>query len=125
MVTVHFLYVLFAVGGEVLIAAGGILKWGWVRRRIFRMLHLAAVLIVAAQSLIGILCPLTQIEYSLRQRAGQHYEESLSFVARLIRKVIFYDFPEIFFTLLYVGFGALVVLTMFLVPMERRKREQP
>lgn len=121
IVGIHFLYVMFTVCGEFLILAGGILKWQWVRNRVFRILHLIAVLFVAAESLVGILCPLTQIEYNLRQRAGQQREESLSFVARLIRRVIFYDFPELFFTLLYVGFGILVILTIIFIPMNKKK----
>ncbi|OQY33180.1 MAG: hypothetical protein B6241_08750 [Spirochaetaceae bacterium 4572_59] len=121
IVGIHFLYVMFTVCGEALILSGGILKWQWVRNRIFRTLHLVSVLFVTLESLLGILCPLTQIEYNLRQRAGQHREESLSFVARLIRKVIFYDFPDLFFTLLYVGFGILVILTIIFIPMNKKE----
>lgn len=120
IVSIHFLYVLFTVFGEFLILSGGILKWQWVRKRVFRITHLIAVLIVALESLAGILCPLTQIEYELRRRAGQFNEENISFIARFIRKFIFYDFSEIFFILLYVGFGLIVILTFIFIPMNKK-----
>jgi threonine/homoserine efflux transporter RhtA len=39
----------------------------------------------------------------------------MSFLARLVRKIIFYDFPPWVFTALYVGFGALILVTFILV----------
>lgn len=118
----HFAYLLFTVGGEALILLGGLLNWSWIRNRVFRRIHLAAVLFVAVEALIGYLCPLTQIEYSLRQAAGQQVESEISFLARIIRSVLFYDFPGWFFTLLYVGFGALVLITYLLIPVRKQKR---
>lgn len=123
IVSIHFLYVSFTVFGEFLILIGGIFKWHWVRIRIFRIIHLIAVLIVAIESLSGILCPLTQIEYELRRRAGQRTEDNISFVARLIRKLIFYDFPESFFILLYVGFGLMVILTFIFIPINKKRKD--
>jgi hypothetical protein len=52
--------------------------------------------------------------------AGQGSEEEISFVARIIRALIFYDFPTWVFTALYIGFGAAVVLTFLFIPPRRR-----
>jgi len=120
VVFVHLLYVSFAVGGELIIVVGWIFKWCWVRNRAFRITHLCAVVLVAIEALSGILCPLTEWEYNLRIKAGQHVESDMTFVARLIRKIIFYDFPDWVFTLMYVGFAVLVVLTFFLVRPKRK-----
>ena len=122
IVFIHFLYVSFTVIGELLILVGGIVKWHWVKNRIFRITHLIAVLFVALESQAGILCPLTQIEYEFRRRAGQIREDNISFVARLIRKFIFYDFPEIFFILLYAGFGLMVILTFIFIPISKKHK---
>lgn len=121
IVAFHLLYVSFAVGGEIFILIGGIVKWNWVRNLPFRIVHLIAVVFVALEALIGMICPLTKWEYNLRRMAGQSAEEDITFVGRLIRMIIFYDFPDWFFTLLYVGFGGLVVLTLLLVPPRRKK----
>jgi len=115
----HGLYVLFAVGGEAVILIGAALGWRWTRILWFRVLHLGAVLLVAAQALLGVLCPLTILENRLRTAAGQTAEEEITFLGRIIRHLIFYDFPGWVFTLLYVGFGVVVLGTLFLVPPEK------
>ncbi len=121
VVGLHLAYLLFTVGGEALILIGAALKWNWIRNRFFRILHLASVLFVAVEALIGYLCPLTKLEYALRKAAGQQVESEISFVGRLIRSVLFYDFPGWVFTLLYVGFGIAVFGTYLLIP-PRKKR---
>lgn len=118
----HFLYVLFTVGGEVLVLLGGVIGWHWVRNRVFRITHLLASFFVAVEALAGAMCPLTTIEYILRQRAGQIVDNEISFVGRLTRSIIFYDFPAVFFTLLYVGFASLVIITYFLIKPYKRKK---
>ena len=118
----HLLYVLFTVGGELLVLMGGAIGWHWVRNRVFRITHLLASFFVAVEALAGAMCPLTTIEYILRQRAGQTVDNEISFVGRLIRCIIFYDFPAVFFTLLYVGFASLVIITYFLIKPYKRKK---
>jgi hypothetical protein len=123
VVLFHLCYVLFAVGGEVLVLLGWALRWRWIRKLPFRLTHLASVVVVAVEALIGVLCPLTEWEYRLRLLAGQSLEEQIPFMARLVRRIIFYDFPTWVFTLTYILFAALVAATFLLVPPQRRKRE--
>ncbi len=121
LVLFHFFYVTFAVGGELIILAGAFLKLGMVRNFAFRIAHLVAVVFVALESLVDVLCPLTEWEYNLRELAGQRVEREISFLGRLLRMIIFYDFPSWAFTLMYVGFGVLVILTFILIPPRRRR----
>jgi len=121
LVLFHFFYVTFAVAGELFILAGAFLKLGVVRNLTFRIAHLVAVVFVALESLVDVLCPLTEWEYNLRELAGQRVEREISFLGRILRRIIFYDFPSWAFILMYVGFGALVILTFILIP-PRRKR---
>ena len=122
VVVAHFGYVLFAVGGEVLILAGGLLGWRWVHNLPLRLAHLAAVVLVAVEALLGVVCPLTEWEFQLRELAGQQVERQLSFVARLVRSIIFYDFPAWVFTVAYVGFTVLVAGSFLLFPPRRASR---
>jgi hypothetical protein len=122
IVVLHFGYVLFAVGGEILVLAGGLLGWRWLRNLPLRVAHLTAVALVAVEALLGVVCPLTEWEHRLRELAGQRVEKQLSFVARLVRAVIFYDFPAWVFTLAYVGFAVLVTGTFLLFPPRRARR---
>ncbi len=121
IVAFHFCYVAFTVGGELLILVGGLLRWGWVRNLSLRITHLAAVVLVAVEASTGTQCPLTVWEYELRLRAGQHVEAQISFIARLVRSVIFYDFPAWVFLVAYVGFALLVGVTFVLFPPRRNR----
>ena len=116
IVGAHFLLVSFVLGSQVLIMLGRIFYWRWIRNFVFRITHMVLVLFVAVQSLAGDLCPLTMWEYHLRQCAGQVVESDMSFMARLFRLIIFYDFPAWVFTVIYVSFGILVILTFVYIP---------
>lgn len=108
---VHFGFVLFVIGGLAAIWCGAALDWQWVRNRRFRFAHLAAIFFVVAEALAGVACPLTVWEDALRGSASD-----ASFVARWVRSVMFYEWPEWIFTLAYVFFAAIVALTLWLIP---------
>jgi hypothetical protein len=117
---VHFAFVLFVVGGLATIWIGAAAGWGWVRGFRFRAAHLAAIAFVAAESLLGIWCPLTVWEDTLR---GRHEEKS--FVARWIHRAMFYDVPEGFFTAAYVLFVVAVAATWWWVRPVGRRSKRP
>lgn len=116
----HFGFVLFVVLGFALVVAGGSLGWRWVRNRSFRALHLAAILVVAAEALVGIACPLTVWERLLRGPGAASPED---FVPRWVSRLLFYDFPSWVFTVLYLLFAAAVAAAWrFVPPLPRRRR---
>jgi hypothetical protein len=123
LVVAHLLYVLFAVGALIVILLGALRKWAFVRNAVFRTIHLAAVGLVALEAVLGVDCPLTVWEFDLRQLGGQPVERGLSFIARLARLVIFYDFPHWVFTLLHIAFGLLVIVTYIAIPPKLRVRK--
>lgn len=125
VVLAHLCYVLFAVGGEILVLAGGLMGWGWIRNLPFRIAHLASVVVVAVEALVGVLCPLTDWEYTLRRLGGQAAEEEIPFMARLVRRLIFYDLPQWVFTTAYVVFALLVVGSLLLFPPRTGRRNRP
>ena len=112
----HFFYVLFAVGGQAFILLGAFCKWRAIKNALFRISHLLAVGLVALEAALGIDCPLTLWENDLRRLGGQAIEQNLSFIGRLVRLIIFYDFPRWVFTVMHIVFGLLVVLTFVLIP---------
>ena len=105
---IHFAFVLFVVGGLALIWIGYAAGWRWVRNAWFRAAHLVAIVFVAGEALLGIVCPLTLLEDALRATTGSAPEEK-SFIARWVHRVMFYTAPEWVFTALYVAFALLVV----------------
>jgi len=112
---VHFLFVAFVVGGLAVIWIGVAAGWAWVRNFWFRATHLAAIVFVAGEALLGIWCPLTIWEDALR---GVHADKS--FIARWIHRVMFYDFPGWMFTAAYVLFALAVAATWWLVRPARK-----
>ncbi|HPX56772.1 MAG TPA: DUF2784 domain-containing protein [Syntrophales bacterium] len=120
IVAVHFMIVLFVVGSLVLVLAGRILGWAWIRNLVFRAVHLILTAFIAVQSLAGNLCPLTVWESRLRRLAGQAVEGDVFFLARLIRAVIFYDLPAWVFNVIYALFGIIVIMTFVLIPPDMR-----
>ena len=106
-----------------MILAGGVFKWSWIRNRVFRFVHLGAVLLVAFEALGGVWCPLTVWEWRLRVLAGQDFEGEISFVGRLIRNIIFVELPDWGFTVMYVGFGVLILGIFVLIPPRKRTKK--
>lgn len=119
LLVVHFLIAAFIVGGLVLVWAGAPLGWRWVRNPWFRYLHLGAIGFVAAEALLGVMCPLTVWEDMLR---GGHSMDggAESFVGRWVRYFLYYQAPEWVFTLAYVAWTAATLATLRLVPPRKR-----
>ncbi|BFM18250.1 DUF2784 domain-containing protein [Maricurvus nonylphenolicus] len=118
---VHFLFVLFVVFGLFFIFLGHALKWQWVKNRRFRIFHLLAIGIVVFQSWIGVICPLTTWEMTLREAAGAETYAG-SFIQHWLQSLLYYTAPEWIFIVLYTGFGALVLASWYVVrPHSRAK----
>jgi polyferredoxin len=118
ILVVHFGYVLFVVGGLGLIWLGHWAQWPWVRNFWFRVVHMAAIGVVAIEALIGWVCPLTVLEDQLRPGTPQQ----AGFLARWLHRVLFWDFPAWTFTLVYVAFALLCLATWKAWPPERMRR---
>ena len=110
----HFMVVLFVVGSLLLIALGGVRGWHWVRNPWFRLGHLLAIGVVAAQAWLGMVCPLTTLEMALRMAAGERTYAG-SFVAHWLGRLLYYQAPLWVFALVYTAFGTLVAGAWWLV----------
>jgi hypothetical protein len=114
----HVAVVLFNVLGLLAIWLGAWLGWSWVRSRTFRILHLALILFIVAKAVLGITCPLTIWEDTLRGTTAER-----GFIERWIHSWFFLDAPSWVFTMAYSAFGALVALTWYRIPPARRRRQ--
>ena len=119
ILVVHFLIVMFIVGGLLAVWIGAALRWRWVRNSWFRYLHLGAIGFVAAEALLGVMCPLTVWEDALRGGRGMDGGAS-SFVGRWVRYFLYYEAPEWVFTAAYVAWAAATLATLRLVPPRRK-----
>jgi hypothetical protein len=115
----HVLFVVFVITGLLLILAGKLLSWAWVRNWWFRVIHLAAIGVVVMQSWLGVICPLTSLEMYLRDKAGGATYAG-SFVAHWLESILYYRAPAWVFAACYTAFAAIVVLSWVWVRPHRR-----
>ena len=111
LLVVHFLIVVFIVGGLIAVWIGAAAGWRWVRNPWFRYVHLGAIAFVAAEALFEVMCPLTVWEDMLR--GGSRPD---SFVGRWVRYFLYYDAPEWVFTAAYVAWALATLVSLRLVP---------
>jgi len=118
---IHVAYVIFVIGGQVLIFAGWAFGWNWTRNRTFRWLHLTAIGLVAWEAWTGADCPLTLLENHWRRSAGlSDYPDS--FIAHWTHRFLYYSIHEWVFILAYSLFALLVVITFIAYPPGRPDR---
>lgn len=115
LLVVHFVIVVFIVGGLLLVWIGAAAGWRWVRNPWFRYFHLAAIAFVAVEAFLGYACPLTIWEDLLRGGARPE-----SFVGRWAHRLLFYNAPEWVFSTLYAAWAAATIATLRFVPPRRK-----
>ena len=114
LLLLHVLVVVFIVAGLVAIYVGWALAWSWVRNPWFRILHVAAIGIVSIQSWVGVICPLTIWEMSLRTQAGDTVYSG-TFISHWLETLLYYQAPAWLFVVVYSEFFALFVASCFVV----------
>ena len=124
VLALHFVVVALVVGGLVFIIIGNLFHWRWVNALWFRLAHLAAIAVVAAEAWFGITCPLTSLEMWLRAKSGvaTTLAYSESFVGYWLHRLLFYSAPPWVFVLAYSVFGMLVVAVWFRFPPHSNRR---
>jgi len=118
---IHFVFVAFVVLGFISIWIGYFTKQKFVRNAKFRICHILAMGIVLCESLVGMLCPLTEWENYLRVKGGQGQVYETSFMKEWIHKIMFFDFSELTFVIVYALFFVLILLTFRVIPLDLKK----
>jgi len=112
---IHFAFVAFVVLGFVVIWIGYFRRWSFVCDLRFRLVHAAAMGFVLVESLTGIVCPLTIWENDLRIKAGNEVAYSGSFIQHWFSNLLFHDWSEQTFTVIYSVLFVFVALTFWIV----------
>jgi hypothetical protein len=122
VLVVHFGIAAFLTLGLPLIWIGAAAGRRFVRNPWFRWSHAGLMGFVLAETVAGELCPLTVWEAALRRAAGEDGGKPESFVAHWLGRVLFPDLDPAWFEAAYGLFFALIVLTLFLVPVRRAEK---
>ena len=92
----HFLLAAFVALGLVVIPFGYKFGWSWVRNRRLRISHALVMGFITAETIVGLTCPLTILEYELRGDSSPQ-----SFVGHWIQQILYWDLPHETFIILY------------------------
>jgi hypothetical protein len=123
VLVLHVGLVVFVAGGLLAVLVGNARGWGWVNALSFRLVHLAAIAIVAAQAWLGAVCPLTTLEMTLRAAARQSTYEG-SFVEHWLQRLLYFDAPPWVFTTAYTLFALAVAAAWWTFPPRRRRARE-
>jgi hypothetical protein len=115
---VHCAFIAFVLGGQAYVVVGYFQNWRWVRNLTFRICHILAIGIVVALVWANQLCPLTVLESTLRDAAGEQSYQG-SFVEYWVGRLVYYDAPQWVFIVAYSLFGALVLFTWIWIRPEK------
>ena len=107
----HFCVVIFITLGFFLIPIGYKFRWSWIKNKKLRMVHFGMIVFVTLETLLGMTCPLTSIENSLRG-----INHSKSFIAHWIEQIVYWNFPTQYFLILYCLFLGWTFLIWKLFP---------
>ncbi len=121
VLVLHAGVVVFVVGGLALVLLGNALGWRWVNAFWFRAVHLLAIVVVAFQAWVGVVCPLTILESWLRIQGGSVGYE-VGYIEYWVQRLLFYQAPTWVFTLTYSVFGAAVAASWWYFPPRGRRR---
>jgi hypothetical protein len=119
VLVLHFAFIVFVVGGLVLVVVGNLRAWSWVNGLWFRTAHLGAIGFVVAQSWLDRPCPLTTLEAWLRPHEGAPpYSEG--FIEHWFQRVFAFDVPPWAFSTTDIGIGLLTLLAWWYFPPQRK-----
>ena len=110
----HFGFVIFITSGFFMIPIGYRLNWKWITNRKLRLFHFGMMAFVTLETLLGINCPLTVIENSIRD-----VNQDILFVSYWIRQLIYWDVPKVVFLILYNLFLVWTLLLWKLCPPQK------
>ena len=120
VLVLHAALVVSVVGGLLLILLGNLAGWGWVNAWWFRLTHLATIAVVVLQSWLGVSCPLTSLEMTLRAKARASTYTG-GFIEHWLQRLLYYEAPAWVFALVYTLFGVAVLATWWFLPPTRHR----
>lgn len=118
VLVLHFSFIVFVVGGLVVVVVGNLRAWTWVNGYWFRTAHLGAIIFVVAESWLDMPCPLTTLEEWLRPREGATIY-SQGFIEHWLQRVFAYEVPAWVFSITDTGIGLLTLFAWWYFPPQR------
>ena len=113
----HFIIIIFISTGFFIVPIGYKMKWVWLSNLKLRSIHLGLICFITFETMIGMTCPLTLIENVLNEN-----QYSQSFVKYWISKIVYWDFPTVYFVILYLLCTIWTVLMLSIFPPRKKDK---
>jgi len=97
----HLAVILFIIFGFIAVPFGAKFKKKFIYEFWWRLTHLAAMVVVAVQAMLGKACFLTYIQSDLLESAGKK-GYTVPFIQTYIDRIIYHNFPIWIFSIVYV-----------------------
>ncbi len=97
----HLVIILFIIFGFIAVPLGAKFKKKFIYEFWWRLTHLAAMVVVAVQAMLGKACFLTYIQSDLLESAGKK-GYTVPFIQTYIDRIIYHNFPIWMFSIVYV-----------------------
>ena len=111
---IHLIIAIFISAGMVIFPIGVLLSWRWCKNFSLRITHLALIVVVFIETLIGVNCPLTMVENYFRAQATHQ-----SFIGSMMSKTLYWNMSETLFFYLYGICVVWVLIVWILFPPSR------
>ena len=115
VLVLHVTVVVFVVGGLLAVVVGNLCGIEWVNALWFRLAHLLSIAVVVAEAWMGVVCPLTTLEFWLRTKAGTPAAGG-GFIEHWLQRILYYNAPAWVFVVGYTLFGLLVLAAWLYFP---------
>ena len=85
------------------------------------LIHAGIAAFVVGESWLGLVCPLTTLEMSLRSGAGESSYGG-GFIEHWLQQLLYYSAPPWLFVVVYTAFAVLVLATWYYFPPRFKRR---
>ena len=112
----HVMYFLFVIGGFSWLLTRYAKGSRWLLNPWLRVIHFAAVLVVPAEDVFGLRCPLNVAESNLRESAGSANATATDGVSTVLDALLRHTIPGWFLDGMYWVLGGVLLLLLFIRP---------
>jgi len=123
IVVFHFLWILFIVSGFCVTLYGVIFDRKYLDMLMFRVIHLCGIFYVGLLTVLGKWCPVTILEYNIRQKYDSSLFYSGSFMVDWIERIVYPDVHPMLIQIPTVIIAVSTVVIFLTLPPRIKKRE--
>ena len=109
---IHFFIFVFIISCFALIPIGYKFNWIWVKNKSIRLIHICLMGFITLETILGLMCPLTKIEFLLRNESKINNRFS-----EVIHQIMYWDLSNNYFIIIYItSFLYLIFLWIIFKP---------